>query len=93
MSNDTSTNSLYNYPVQGTGADGFKYALVLMDNKLADMDARIVHVLHDEVIVEVKDEIVDEVAGIVKDCMEGAFRKLIPNVPFKVEPEIRDTWG
>ena len=93
MSNDSRTTSLYNYPVQGTGADGFKYALGLMDNKLKDMDARIVQVMHDEVILEVKNEIAEDVAVIVKDCMEGAFSKLIPNVPFKVEPEIRDTWG
>jgi hypothetical protein len=32
------------------------------------------------------------VAKIVKICMEDAFEKLIPNVPFKVEPGIKDSW-
>jgi DNA polymerase I-like protein with 3'-5' exonuclease and polymerase domains len=45
------------------------------------------------VIVEAKADIADDVAKIVKTCMEDVFEKLIPNVPFKVEPEIRDSWG
>ena len=45
-------DSLYNYPVQGTAADGFKLALIDLNDQLAGQDARIVHILHDEVIVE-----------------------------------------
>jgi DNA polymerase-1 len=93
VSKDSNINSLYNYPVQGTAADGFKLALILLDEKLNDTDAQIVHILHDEVIVEAKDDIADVVAEIVKACMEDAFEKLILNVPFKVDPEIRDSWG
>ena len=48
---------------------------------------------HDEIIVEVKSEIAEEVAILVKDCMEGAFKKLVPDVPFKVEPKIQGAWG
>ena len=93
MTEETSEGSLYNFPVQGTAADGFKLALIYLDEKLKDSDAQIVHILHDEVIVEAKADIADDVAKIVKTCMEGAFKKVIPNVPFKVEPEIRDAWG
>jgi len=25
--------------------------------------------------------------------VEGAFPQILPEVPFKVEPEIRDSWG
>ena len=35
----------------------------------------------------------DVFIGSVKECMEGAFKQLLPNVPFKVEPVIRETWG
>jgi DNA polymerase-1 len=45
---------LINYPVQGTAADGFKMALIRLDDELAGQDARIVHILHDEVIVEAR---------------------------------------
>ena len=90
---DTREGSLYNFPVQGTAADGFKLALIYLDEKLKDLDAQIVHILHDEVIVEAKADIADDVAKIVKICMEGAFNEILAAVPFKVEPEIRDSWG
>ena len=64
-----------------------------MDKKLKDSDAQIVHILHDEVIVEAKVDIADDVAKIVKTCMENAFEKLLPDVPFRVEPEVKDSWG
>jgi DNA polymerase-1 len=93
ISNDVKVNSLYNYPVQGTAADGFKLALINLDRQLDGQDARIVHILHDEVIVEARADIADSVAVTVKDCMEKAFNDILPEVPFVVEPEKRDSWG
>ena len=55
--NSDKENSIFNHPIQGTGADGFKMALIDLDGRLADQDARIVHILHDEIIVETKDDI------------------------------------
>jgi len=93
VSKDVNVNSLYNYPVQGTAADGFKIALINLDEQLTEHDARIVHILHDEVIVETRGDIADSVMVIVKGCMEIAFREILPEVPFVVEPEIRESWG
>jgi DNA polymerase I-like protein with 3'-5' exonuclease and polymerase domains len=93
VTEETSEGSLYNFPVQGTAADGFKLALTYLNEKLKNLDAQIVHILHDEVIVEAKADIADDVAKIAKACMEDAFEKLIPNVPFKVEPEIKASWS
>lgn len=93
VNREPNINSLYNFPVQGTAADGFKIALILLDQELAGLDARIVHILHDEVIVEAKEGIAEGVAKKVKGCMEKAFKYLVGNVPFAVEPEIRDSWG
>jgi len=93
VSNDTGFNSICNFPVQGTGADGFKLALIDLDDKLKALDARIVHILHDEIIVEAREDIADRVASILKESMETAFRKLIPELPFVVEPVISDAWG
>ena len=92
VTKETSEGSLFNFPVQGTAADGFKIALICLDEKLKNLEAQIVHILHDEVIVEAKTDIADDVTKIVKTCMEDAFEKLIPNVPFKVEPEIKASW-
>ena len=90
---DVNINSLYNYPVQGTSADGFKMALIDLDRELSGKDARIVHILHDEIIVEARGDIVDDIAATVKDCMERAFTEIFTEVPFVVDPEIRASWG
>jgi len=82
-----------NLPVQATGADGFKLALIHIAEKLNGLDARIVHTQHDEIIIEARDAIEDQVQAIVKESMEEAFKKIIPEVPFIVEPKIADAWG
>lgn len=90
---DVNVNSLYNYPVQGTAADGFKLALICLDDQLAGQDAQIVHILHDEIIVEAKADVAVDVAVMVQNCMERAFSNIMPDVPFKVEPVVKDSWG
>ena len=53
----------------------------------------IVHSLHDEIIVEARDAIEDQVQTIVKESMEEAFRKIIPSeVPFVAEIRVADSW-
>ncbi len=93
VSKDENVNSLYNYPVQGTAADGFKLALIELDEQLLDHDAGIVHILHDEVIVEAKEDIAESVVVTVKNCMERAFKDILPEIPMVVEPVVRDSWG
>jgi len=93
VTNSTESNSIVNFPVQGTGSDGFKFALWKLDGKLRDLDARVVHILHDEIIVEAKADIAGQVKGIVKDCMEKAFEDLKLGVSMHVVPEVRDAWG
>jgi len=93
IAKDVNVNSLVNYPVQGTAADGFKMALIYLNEDLTGPDAGIVHILHDEVIVEVREDIAESVAVTVKQCMERSFKEILPNVPMVVEPVIRDSWG
>ena len=49
--------------------------------------------MHDEIIVEAREDIAADLDVIVKDCMEQAFAGILPNVSFVDEPEIRDSWG
>ena len=67
--------------------------MINLDRQLDGQGACIVHILYDEVIVEARMDIVDSVVVTVKDCMEKAFNDILPEVPFVVEPEIRDSWG
>ena len=90
---DVTVNSLYNPPMQGVASDGFKMALVELDGRLAGQDAKIVHILHDEIIVEAREDIAGDVAVTVKACMERAFTEIFPDVLFLVIPEIRESWG
>jgi hypothetical protein len=39
-----------------------------------------------------KVDIDDNMAKIVKTCLKGAFVELIPNIPFKMETEIKNSW-
>ncbi|MGA2225993.1 MAG: hypothetical protein ABSH41_16280 [Syntrophobacteraceae bacterium] len=47
---------------------------------------------HDEIIVEARDAIEEQVEAIVKGAMEGAFEKIVPEVRLIVEPKIADSW-
>jgi len=53
----------------------------------------VVHTQHDEIIVEARDAIADQVKAIVAESMEAAFEKIIPEVPFTVEIRVVETWG
>lgn len=39
-----------------------------------------------------RDATADQVQAIVKESMEEAFKQIIPEVPFVVEPKIADAW-
>jgi DNA polymerase I-like protein with 3'-5' exonuclease and polymerase domains len=93
VSSTTDPKSISNFPIQGTASDGFKLALIALDERLQGVDAKIVHILHDEIIVEAKDEIAEAVAEIMKECMEAAFKPIFPEVPFVVEPRVAEVWG
>jgi len=93
ITTDTRDSQLFNFPIQGLGADGFKMALIKIDERLRNMDAQIVHIIHDEIIVEAKSEVVEDVAVIMKDSMKKSLSCVLPGVPFKVKPVIRNTWG
>ena len=72
---------------------GLKLALYLISRGLEGVDAHIVHTQHNEIIIEARDGIEDQVREIVKECMERSFEQIIPEVPFVVEPKIADSWG
>ena len=70
-----SDRSLFNLPVLTNRADGLKLALCLIPSGLEGVDARIVHTQHDEIIVEARDNITDQVQAIVEESMEEALER------------------
>jgi DNA polymerase-1 len=81
-----------NTPVQGTSADIMKAAMVTVWRGLKERgyDAHITMQVHDELVLEVIEDQVLEVAKFVKRQMESVFRLKVPLV---VEIKVGDNWG
>lgn len=78
-----------NAPLQGSAADLIKMAMVELDKKLEGYESRMLLQVHDELVLEVKNDELDEVSEIVKNAMEmGQPLK----VPLKVDIKIGKTW-
>ena len=69
-----------NAPIQGAAADIMKLAMIKVHNRLVaeGLDARIVMQVHDELIIEVKDEQTQRCMSIVKEEMESAASLSVP---------------
>src|SRR6188474_2167232 len=81
-----------NTPIQGTSADILKRALRLLRDELRDSNAKIVNIIHDEIVVEADADEANEVAQKVERAMCTAGEEYVKTVPVKVETEIADEW-
>lgn len=81
-----------NMPIQGSSADILKRALRLLHDKLKDTSARIVNIVHDEIVVEADAADAEEIARTVEAAMCAAGEEYVTRVPIKVETEIADEW-
>ncbi|MCS3918202.1 DNA polymerase I [Fervidibacter sacchari] len=81
-----------NTPVQGTSADIMKAAMVTVWRGLKERgyDAHITMQVHDELVLEVAENQVLEVAKFVKRQMESVFKLRVPLV---AEIKVGDNWG
>lgn len=80
-----------NTPIQGTGADIMKIAMVNLWKELSkkNMKSKLILQVHDEVILNVSDDELEEVTEIVRRNMEEAASL---KVPLKVEIETGKNW-
>ena len=69
-----------NAPIQGAAADLMKLAMINVHGALkrSSLDARIVMQVHDELVIEVKDEHLDAAAKILKEEMESVAKLSVP---------------
>src|SRR5262249_1159848 len=61
-----------NSPIQGSNADMTKLALIGLTEALRDYDARVVNTVHDEIVVEARDDQAEVVCKIVEHEMVKA---------------------
>lgn len=81
-----------NSPIQGSSADIIKRALRLLHDRLRGTSARIVNVVHDEIVVETDAAEAEETARTVEEAMCAAGEEYVRKVPVKVESSVSDEW-
>jgi DNA polymerase-1 len=86
-----------NAPVQGTSADIIKLAMATIHNEIIAKDGdgiRLVLQIHDELMFEVREDLVDEVVPKIKAVMEGVVPKeKCGGVPILVDASVGKRWS
>ena len=82
-----------NSPIQGANADMTKLALIYLRRILKDYDARTVNTVHDEIVVEVREDQAEEVRHIVEREMVRAGQAILKVVPVVAEATVADYWS
>ncbi len=87
-----------NAPIQGTSADIIKMAMINMDKVIKEneleKDVFLISQVHDELMYEVRDGVLDNVSELLKDTMENVMTlDDTKGVPLKVDVEVGKNWG
>ena len=69
-----------NTPIQGTAADIIKLAMIKVDSNIRSrgLACRVLLQVHDELIIELPERDIEEVASMVKETMEGVIELAVP---------------
>ena len=80
-----------NAPMQGSAADIIKLAMIDVDSWLMDsgIDAKMIMQVHDELVLEVREDLVPKVMAVVDEKMSSAAEL---DVPLVVESGMGDNW-
>lgn len=80
-----------NFPIQGSAAEGLKEALALLVDNMKPT-WKLVTVVHDEIVLEVREEEVEEAKEVLENSMKVGMRGIIKDVPIVVEALVSDKW-
>ncbi|MEG5052789.1 MULTISPECIES: bifunctional 3'-5' exonuclease/DNA polymerase [unclassified Microcoleus] len=86
-------NEMLNNPIQGMSADITKLALALIFSPISCTDAKLICVVHDEILIECPLEKVRPVKAFLKKCMVRAGNKFLSPIPCEVEIKVMESWG
>lgn len=81
-----------NTPIQATCGDIVKKAVGYLHEDLQGTRARIIHLVHDEIVLEVPEGDNDAVSGIVERDMVRAGADLLKSVPVVVDIHVDSMW-
>lgn len=80
-----------NSPIQGTAADIIKIAMVRVHDRLAKegLESKLVLQVHDELLIEAKQDELETVKKLLREEMEGAVKM---RVPLSIDMEEGSNW-
>lgn len=80
-----------NMPIQGLSADIVKFAMLAIDKEFKNNpDVRMLLQVHDEIILEAKEEVAEKTAKRIKEIMESVYKLKVPLI---ADVKIGDNWG
>ncbi len=87
-----------NAPMQGTQSDIIKLAMIEADRQLKEKgwseSVRLVLQVHDELVYEVKETLVEEATALIRHAMESAApSSKLSGVPIRAEAAVGKNWG
>ena len=83
-----------NTPIQGTSADMIKLALIYVRDRIRreGLDATPIHTVHDEIVVEAREDQAKRTVKILGEEMKRAGERFLKEVPVKVDAVVSDVW-
>ncbi|MGV8123961.1 MAG: DNA polymerase [Candidatus Xenobiia bacterium LiM19] len=88
---DKQYRNRFNYPVQGTGAEGLKESMALIAHSLPD-EWKLCAIVHDEIVLEVPETDAELARAYLTACMKTGMERLLKVVPVEVDCKINDRW-
>ena len=83
-----------NAPIQGAAADIIRRAMIRMPAAIADLPARMLLQVHDELVFEVREDAVDDLIAAARGVMEGAAEPAVRlSVPLVVDAGQGANWA
>ncbi len=87
-----------NAPIQGTEADVIKLAMIKIDEYLVkeklENDAKLLLQVHDELVIEIRENVIDKIAPKIKEIMESIINpEDIFGISLKADYGVGDSWG
>ena len=85
-----------NAPIQGTAADIIKLSMIELNKHIINknLNAKMLLQVHDELIFEIKNDVVEESIEIIKNIMEKNHLQYVDfKVPLTIDYGIGDNWG
>ena len=84
-----------NIPIQGAAAEVLMAALGALPERLAGLDAKLVNVVHDELVLEVAESDLDRTRDALEQAMVAGMLAVFPNAPTEglVDASVGQDWA